>query len=209
VFEVSYSPVAAALVRTYGVRKRDTGRFRARITFLQKGRLLGVSPGKGKALRYTPDLIHRLIFATELAEFGVSPSVVLALVKSRWENRLRKIFQDAERAAMIDPGPNGDSTDGDIILHMGGVRLMTDTWSNAVPNINFCELRKLSDNMTAWMRMLPDDPTGLPPRALVTNLSMRLRAFHTALSHAHDLTEPVAPAEPVAAPKRAKRKSRR
>ena len=43
--------------------------------------------------------------------------------------------------------------------------------------------------------MLPDDPAGLPPRALVTNLSMRLRAFHTALSHAHDLTEPVARAE--------------
>jgi hypothetical protein len=209
VFEVSYSPVEAALVRTYGVRKRDIGRFRARITFLQKGGLLGVSPGKGKALRYTPDLIHRLIFATELAEFGVSPSVVLALVKSRWENRLRKIFQDAEGAAMIDPGSNGDNTDGDIILHMGGVRLMTDTWSNAVPNINFCELRKLSDNMTAWMRMLPDDPAGLPPRALVTNLSMRLRAFHTALVETHDLTEPVAPAEPVAAPKRAKRKSRR
>ena len=154
----SYSPVETALIRTYGVRKRDIGRFRARITFLQKGGLLGVSPGKGKALRYTPDLFHRLIFATELAEFGVSPSGVLALVKSQWENRLRKIFQAAEGAAMIDPGPNGENTGGDIILHMGGVRLMTDTWSNAVPNINSCALHKLSDNMTAWMRMLPDDP---------------------------------------------------
>ena len=181
----SYSPVETALIRTYGVRKRDIGRFRARITFLQKGGLLGVSPGKGKALRYTPDLFHRLIFATELAEFGVSPSGVLALVKSQWENRLRKIFQAAEGAAMIDPGPNGENTGGDIILHMGGVRLMTDTWSNAVPNINSCALHKLSDNMTAWMRMLPDDPAGLPPRALAINLSMRLRAFHSALADAN------------------------
>ena len=31
----------------------------------------------------------------------------------------------------------------------------------------------------------------LPPRALVTNLSMRLRAFHTALVAAADLREPV------------------
>jgi hypothetical protein len=36
--------------------------------------------------------------------------------------------------------------------------------------------------MAMWMTMKPDDPLGLPPRALVTNLSMRLRAFHAALA---------------------------
>src|SRR5262249_26460415 len=79
----------------------------------------------------------------------------------------------------------------DVILHMGGVHLMVDGWSDAVPNVNSCPLSKLSDNMLMWMSMRPDDPSGVPPRALVTNLSMRLRAFHTALSAAHDLRAPV------------------
>jgi hypothetical protein len=185
VFECSYSSVEAALVQTYSVRKRDLGRFRARITFLQKGGVFGVSPGKGKALRYTPDLMRRVIFTTELAEFGVNPSIALALVKARWETRLRKILQDADHAATIIPGPNGENTDRDIILHLDGVRLMTDAWSSAIPNINSCELRKLPDHMAMRMRMLPDDPSGLPPRALVTNLSMRFRAFQAALGPAY------------------------
>jgi len=61
----------------------------------------------------------------------------------------------------------------------------------AVPNVNSCPLSKLPDHMAMWMSMRPDDPSGLPPRALVTNLSMRLRAFHAALVIAHDLREPV------------------
>jgi hypothetical protein len=70
----------------------------------------------------------------------------------------------------------------DIILHMGGVHLMGDAWSDAVPNVNSCPLSKLPDHMAMWMSMRPDDPSGLPPRAIVTNLTMRLRAFHGALA---------------------------
>jgi hypothetical protein len=53
--------------------------------------------------------------------------------------------------------------------------------------------------------MAPDDPAGLPPRALVVNLSMRLRAFHAALAVEHDLKEPV---EPLAAPPKQTRSRR-
>jgi hypothetical protein len=74
---------------------------------------------------------------------------------------------------------------------MGGVHLMVDGFSDAVPNVNSCLLSELPGNVAMWMSMRPDDPSGLPPRALITNLSMRLRAFHTALSAAHDLREPV------------------
>jgi hypothetical protein len=134
-------------------------------------------PGKGVALRYGPDQCHRLLFASEAFEFGIAPSVILALVKAHWDGRLRQIFKDAEKAAERDHGP------GDIIMHMGGVRLMTDGWSDAVPNVNSCRLSKLSDNMLAWMRMGRDDP--VPPRALVVNLSARLRSFHSALAAVH------------------------
>jgi hypothetical protein len=51
-----------------------------------------------------------------------------------------------------------------------------------VPNINRCKLKDLPTYIKAWMRMTPNDPA--PPRALIVNLSARLRAFHSALSDA-------------------------
>jgi hypothetical protein len=179
-FECGYGAVEAALVQAYRIPAKAQGAFRGRLGALQKQGLFGVKsmPGKGVALRYGPDQFHRLVFACELLEFGISPAMVLRLVESLWERRLRKIFKDAEHAVMKheDAGPD------DVILHMGGVHLMVDGWSDAVPNVNSCPLSKLPDHMAMWMSMRPDDPSGLPPRALVTNLSMRLRAFHAALS---------------------------
>jgi hypothetical protein len=186
-FECGLGAVEAALVQTYRIPAKAVGAFRSRLGALQKQGLFGARnmPGKGVPLRYGPDQFHRLVFVCELFEFGVAPSVVLSLVDALWERRLRKIFSDAENAVVRheDAGPD------DVILHLGGVHLMLDGWSGAVPNVNSCPLSKLSDNMLMWMSMRPDDPS--PPRALVTNLSMRLRAFHTALVAAHDLREPV------------------
>jgi hypothetical protein len=173
-----YGAVEAALAQCYRIPNKALGAFRARLGALQKQGLFGTKnmPGKGVKLGYQPDMLHRLILACELFEFGISPSVVLSLVQSLWERRLRKIFKDAEDAAMRDPGPN------DVVLHMGGVHLMVDAFSNAVPNVNSCPLHKLADHMMVWVSIRPDDPTGLPPRALVTNLSMRLRLFHGILA---------------------------
>jgi len=179
-FECGYGAVEPALVRCYRVPGKAVAAFRGRLGALQKNELFGAKnmPGKGVALRYGPDQFHRFIFACELFEFGIGPAVVLSLVKSLWERRLRKIFRDAEDVVMKheDAGPD------DIILHMGGVHLMGDAWSDAVPNVNSCPLSKLPDHMAMWMSMRPDDPSGLPPRAIVTNLTMRLRAFHSALA---------------------------
>jgi hypothetical protein len=180
-FECGYGAVEAALVRAYRIPGEAAGAFRGRLGALQKQGLLGVRTGKGVALRYGADQFWRLIFACELLEFGISPAMVLRIVESLWEHRLQRIFRDAENAVVKheDAGPD------DVILHVGGVRLMVDGWSDAVPNVNSCPLSKLPDNMAMWMSMRPDDPSGLPPRALVTNLSMRLRAFHTALGSSY------------------------
>jgi hypothetical protein len=179
-FECGYGAVEAALVQAYRIPAKSVGAFRSRLGTLQKQKLFGARnmPGKGVALRYGPDQFHRLVFVCELFEFGIAPSVVLSLVKSLWERPLRKIFSDAEDAVIKheDAGPD------DVILHMGGVHLMVDGWSDAVPNVNSCPLSELPDNMATWMSVKHDDPSGLPPRALVTNLSMRLRAFHAALA---------------------------
>jgi hypothetical protein len=171
VFE--YNSVEAALVQTYGVRDRDLGRFRARLTFLQKGGLLGVSPGKGKALRYTPDLIHRMLFAVELAEVGATPGETLGTVADLWESRIRRIFERAEKAAMVPSGPD------DIVMMLGGISLTVGGWTStakALPNVNGFPLHRLAGNIDLLMRY--SDP---PPRALVVNLSERLRTFHAAL----------------------------
>jgi hypothetical protein len=178
-FECGYGAVEAALVRAYRIPGEAAGAFRGRLGALQKQGLLGAKsqPGKGVALRYGADQFWRLILACELLEFGISPAMVLRIVESLWERRLQKIFRTAESAVVKheDAGPD------DTIMYMGGVSLMVDGWSDAVPNVNSCPLSKLPDNMAMWMSMRPDDPSGLPPRAIVTNLSMRLRAFHTAL----------------------------
>ena len=182
-FECGYGAVEAALVRAYRIPGEAAGAFRARLGALQKQGLLGAKnqPGKGVALRYSSDQFWRLILACELLEFGISPAMVLRIVETLWQSRLQKIFSDAEDAVVKheDAGPD------DVILHMGGVHLMVDGWSDAVPNVNSCPLSKLPDHMAMWMSMRPDDPSGLPPRALVTNLSMRLRAFHTALGSSY------------------------
>jgi hypothetical protein len=179
-FGCGYSAVEAALVQTYRIPAMAVGAFRSRLGALQKADLLGPKnrPGKGVALRYGADEFWKLIFACELFEFGIAPSVVLGLVKSLWEPRLRDIFKDAEDAVMKCQDAAGPD---DVILHMGGAHLMVDGFSDAVPNVNSCTLSELSNNMLMWMSIKPDDPSRLPPRALVTNLSMRLRAFHIAL----------------------------
>jgi hypothetical protein len=176
VFEAPYSRVEAALVRTYRVRKADLPRFRARITFLQKGGLLGVRPGKGKALNYTPDLLHRLVFAVELAEVGVTPAATLTTVADLWDKSIRKHFDDAEKTIKAPPGPR------DVVLAMGGVSLMVGGWTStaeAIPNVNGFPLRRLADKMDLVLRYT--DPA---PRAVVINLSQRLRDFHAGLAAA-------------------------
>ena len=182
-FDCGLAATEAALVQTYRIPAMAVGAFRSRLGALQKAGLFGKNrPGKGVALRYGPDQFHRLVFVCELFEFGIAPSVVLGLVKSLWEPRLQKIFRDAEDAVMKCQDAAGPD---DVILHMGGARLMVDGFLDAVPNVNSCTLSELSNNMSMWMSIKPDDPSRLPPRALVTNLSMRLRAFHTALGPAY------------------------
>src|SRR5215208_5467710 len=103
-FETTYGPIEAALVRTYGIPDKAVGAFRGRLGNLQKQGLFGPAnrPGRGSALRYGPDQMHRLIFACEMFEFGVSPAKVLTLIEL-WENGLRRIFERADKAAQHDP----------------------------------------------------------------------------------------------------------
>jgi len=179
----SFRVVEAALAESYRIPPKALKAFRGRLAALQKQGLLGTEnmPGKGIALQYSVDVFSRLIFACEMLEFGVSPATVLSIVEEWWELRLSKIFKDALDVLSKEDGDK--ARPDDLILHIGGVRLMVDGWTNAVPNVNACRLHKLGDHIEMWMK--PNDPRGLPPRAIITNLSMRWRTFHDELSRSY------------------------
>jgi hypothetical protein len=181
-FTTSFGTVERALLNAYGVPEKARGSFRGRMTNLQRQGLFGPQnmPGRGKTLVYTPDMVHRLIFACEMFEFGVSPAEVLDLVDKLWDKRLSNIFNEAERT-LVHREPGLD----DVITHMGGVHMLADGWANTVPNVNWCPLRELPRYIRMWMETKPDDSANLPPRAMIVNLSARLRTFHHAFADSH------------------------
>ena len=166
---VTYGLVEAALVKTYGVPAKAIGAFRGRLGNLQKQGLFGKAsmPGKGVALPYSKDQIHRLIFACECFEFGLSPSVVLTMVKSLWDSKLRGVFHRAEEA--------------EIILLVHNVSLMTSGWSNQMPIIEGEDVRHID----FIPEVLITDPG--PTRMLLVNLSQQLRTFYKELGKINDL----------------------
>jgi hypothetical protein len=186
-FRSSYGPLEKALAIAYGVPEsvRETS-LRGWVTNLQKLGLLGKAArvGRGTALVYTPNELHRLICGLELTELGVPPATAVALVDAYWESKIKAIFALAEETVAREEPPEND-----VILHLGGVSLRSGAWSGAripgIPNINRCRLRELPNYIVEWMKMGPNDPIGLPPRALVVNLSARLRAFHTAFAKSY------------------------
>src|SRR5262249_21144356 len=95
-FAIRYAALEAALLRAYRIPDSEQGRFRGRLAALQKGGLLDQQPGKGHALTYGPPDFHRVVFALELTEVGITPAVILKLVADLWDRKLGKIFAEAE-----------------------------------------------------------------------------------------------------------------
>lgn len=177
-FETSYGPIERALATTHGISDavRQAG-FRSMLSNLQKLGALGARArvGRGAALKYGPTELHRLILTLEFCELGIPPATAVALVDTYWQPKLKEIIADAERVVgRKEPSSN------DVIIHLGGVSLRTGALKGerfpGVPNINRCKLSELPKYIAQWMAMTPNDP--VPPRALVLNLSARLRAFH-------------------------------
>ena len=177
--QFSYSAVEQALAKTYGAsdeKLRETA-FRARINSLQRLGVLGekVRVGKGAKLTYSVEQMERWLACMELCELGISPTVAGKLVIRYWSKKFSPIFKAAQGTVMQNPGLD------DVILYLGGVHLMSGSWSPGpafpgLPNVNHCTFRKLPDHVRSWME---DAPLS---RMLITNLSARLRQFHTALA---------------------------
>ena len=189
----SYGTIERALAVSYGLPEaaRETG-FRSMLSNLQKLGVLGEAArvGRGAPLEYTPDMLHRFVLGLELCELGVPPATAASLIDSYWDSKLRAICRAAEEnnpairgGKPIDPGD-------DIVVYLGGVGLRTSTLKGArlpaIPAINRCNLRDLPKHIEQWMTMEgPNDALGLAPRALIVNLSARLRSIHASLADSH------------------------
>jgi hypothetical protein len=171
----SYAMVEAALVETHGIATAGVPALRSRFGAFQRGGLLGKQPGRGGRLQYGPDELHRVVFAFEMTQAGMSPTTVRWLVSEFWGTHLRDIFIKAERASVHEKP--------DVVLFMIGLRAM-DGPEKSVPNINHTTMDKLSGSLLLGIRG-KDEFDDLPARALVVNLSAQLRRFQRALTHYH------------------------
>jgi hypothetical protein len=184
-FEISYGAVERALAVAHNVPDavRQAG-FRSMLSNLQKLGALGAQArvGRGAALKYTPTELHRLVLTLEFCELGIPPATAVSLVNTYWESKLKAIIGAAERGVVHEEPPGND-----VIIHLGGVSLRTGSLRGeqfpGVPNLNQCKFSELPSYIKQWMAMKPSDP--VPPRALVVNLSARLRTFHSALADAY------------------------
>jgi hypothetical protein len=184
-FEIPYGAVERALAVAHNVPDavRQAG-FRSMLSNLQKLGALGAQArvGRGAALKYTPTELHRLVLTLEFCELGIPPATAVSLVNTYWESKLKAIIGAAERGVVHEEPPGND-----VIIHLGGVSLRTGSLRGerfpGVPNINQCKFSELPSYIKQWMAMTPSDP--VPPRALVVNLSARLRTFHSALADAY------------------------
>jgi hypothetical protein len=181
--EFSYGVIEKALAVAYGIPEavRPAG-FRSLLSSVQKMGVLGAQSrvGRGAKLSYTHVEFERLILALEFLELGLPPATAVALVEAYWESKLKAIIGAAQDPIGINPEkPRGE----DVILCLVGGGFRTSSLRGErgpiASIIERCSLDELPAAMKEWMTPPPDDPA--PPRALVVNLSSRLRAFHAAL----------------------------
>ena len=130
--------------------------------------MLGEQPGSGRRIGYhTADHLPKLLLALELAQAAVAPQVALSLIATSWDDRLQPLFQEANEALV-----RGTS---DVLLLLAGITEMVER-DGAIPVI--------ANNEGGQARRVANGAetiTSVPGRALVINLTARLRRFHEAL----------------------------
>jgi hypothetical protein len=166
-FTVSFATVEKALMLMHGVERKHEEAWRSRINFLRREGVLGEHPGSGRRIGYhTADQLPKLLLALELSQAAVAPQTILALIATSWDGRLKKIFDEAEDAR--------DRETSDVWLLLAGITEMVER-DGSIPVIAATTANKVD-----ILRMALDD-SKVPGRAIVINVTARLRRFHEAL----------------------------
>ena len=155
-----YAMVESALIEMHNIAPEDVSAFRARFGALQRGGMLGADsqPGKGRKLEYGPDQVHRVMLAFELVQCGIAPSIFLPLIEEYWDSKLHNIFMRAEQAKF--------GKTSDVMLILTGIAALNP---ESPVGINHTTMDRISERLSLL------DGEGLPARALVVNLSAKLR----------------------------------
>jgi hypothetical protein len=166
-FTVSFATVEKTLLRMHAVEPQHEEAWRSRINFLRREGVLGERPGSGRRIGYhTADQLPKLMIALEMAQAAIVPQTILSLVRKH-DERLKNIFREAEKARANETS--------DVLLLLAGITEMIER-EGAIPVIQATTADKLD-----VLRMALDD-SSVPGRALVINVTARLRRFHEALS---------------------------
>jgi hypothetical protein len=174
-FTVSFATVDKALLRMHGVEPQHEEAWRSRINFLRREGVLGERPGSGRRIGYhTAAHVPKLLLALELAQAAVTPQVALSLIATSWDDRLNRFFRQAEESR--------DRGTSDVWLLLAGITAMVER-DGAIPVIAATTADRLD-----VLRMALDD-SSVPGRALVINLTARLRRFYEALSEIYPQPE--------------------
>jgi hypothetical protein len=163
-----WAVVESALVHAFRIGKKDLSRFRARLTMLQRGGLLGRENrvGRGTAIDYRSDEVRRLIFAIALMEVGLPPSAVLKIVKSLWTQKIAEMF---ERVVLA-----GESARLGV-----SVSLMTGGWSHKrLPLIVLVVLTHVDADHVTGLTVQASETEQL----ILLNVGKRWREFESALA---------------------------
>ena len=167
-FTVSFATVEKALLRMHAVKPQHEDAWRSRINFLRREGVLGERPGSGRRIGYhTADQLPKLLLALELAQAAVAPQVALSLIATSWDNRLHPIFENANKT--LDRGGSAD-----VLLLLAGITQMVER-DGAIPVI----ATTTADRLDVLQTLLSDK--AVPGRALVINITARLRRFHAEL----------------------------
>jgi hypothetical protein len=177
----SYSQAEAALARMYETPSDPSqrGAFRARIRNFQKlGIPFGVNPGRGSRIEYGLPEIYQWMLCLELAEFGMPPSTIAAILKKRWKPTIRSeksdgILFNLTRAAAEDCSKNVDAQDVYLCVSPAA---MSQAWSKSNrPDLHFRWFNQ--DQSDLFLRNV----TGAQRRACVINVTYLLRSLQEAI----------------------------
>jgi hypothetical protein len=167
-FTVSFATVEKALLKMHDVEPQHEEAWRSRINFLRREGVLGERPGSGRRIGYhTTVHLPKLLLALELAQAAVAPQVALSLIATSWDNRLHPIFENANKT--LDRGGSAD-----VLLLLAGITQMIER-DGAIPVI----ATTTADRLDVLQTLLSDK--AVPGRALVINITARLRRFHAEL----------------------------
>ncbi|MGC1861913.1 MAG: hypothetical protein WA733_12515 [Methylocystis sp.] len=121
----SYKDLMGVLGKLYGADEEALrGQMRGRVQNLQKmGIPLGLQVGKGRKINYERSQFYQIVLCMELAELGIMPGQIAALVRSLWSVQFKTIFNSEWL-----------STSQDDILFCFAFNLISDSWKQNIDN---------------------------------------------------------------------------